>query len=106
MALAIAGCASGPPLQPEGHRLPPLVTATADQAGVRDLRGAFRTALCNRLASGAERGCDEVLTRMGAEPPADGGPFPAVASQARRYRIGIVPGFFAECLDDDARPFE
>jgi len=106
LAAVMAGCASGPPLQPEGHRLSPLVTATADQAGVRDLRAGYRTALCDRLASGAERGCDKVLTRMGAEPPADGAPFPTIEAQARRYRIGIVPGFFAECLDDDARPFE
>ena len=104
LALALSACASGPPLQPEGHRLAPLVTATAQQAGVRDLRGDFRAALCERLA-GAERGCDRVLTRMGAEPAPDGAPFPPVEAQARRYRIGIVPGFLAGCLDDDARPF-
>jgi hypothetical protein len=104
LALAVAGCASGPPLQPEGHRSPPLVTTTADQAGVRDLRGAFRTALCDRLA-GAEPGCDKVLTRMGGEPPPDTDPFPSVEAQASRYRIGIVPGFLAECLDDEARPY-
>jgi hypothetical protein len=105
LLLAVAGCASGPPLQPEGHRLPPLVTATADQAGVRDLRAGYRAALCDRLGEKAERGCDEVLTRMGAEPPPDGKPFPPVAAQASRYRIGIVPGFFAECMDDEYQPF-
>ena len=105
LAAAAAGCASGPPLQPEGHRLPPLVTTTADQAGVRDLRADFRVALCERLGEKAERGCDDVLTRMGAEPPPDGKPFPPVAEQARRYRIGIVPGFFAECMEDEHQPF-
>ena len=103
--LAAAGCASGPPLQPEGHRLPPLVTATADQAGVRDLRAPYRAALCERLAGNADHPCEKVLTRMGGEPDPDGKPFPAVAAQAKAYRIGIVPGFFAECLDDEARPF-
>jgi hypothetical protein len=58
------------------------------------------------MSSTVERGCDKVLTRMGAEPPPDGRPFPTVAEQARRFRIGVVPGFFAECLDDDQRPFE
>jgi hypothetical protein len=105
LAAAVAGCASGPPLQPEGHRLPPLVTATADQAGVRDLRAGYRAALCERLGEKAERGCDEVLTRMGAEPPPDGMPFPSVETQARRYRIGIVPGFLAECMDEEHQPF-
>jgi hypothetical protein len=103
--LALAGCASGPPLRPEGQRLPPLVTATADQAGVRDLRASFRAALCERLAGSPDHPCEKVLTRMGGEPEADGKPFPSVAVQAKAFRIGIVPGFFAECLDDEARPF-
>jgi hypothetical protein len=106
LLLSLAACASGPPLQPEGHRLAPLVTATADQAGVRDLRGDFRAALCERLANDPAHPCGSVLTRMGAEPPPSGGAGPTIAQQASRFRIGIVPGFFAECLEDEARPFQ
>jgi hypothetical protein len=105
LLLALAGCASGPPLRPEGQRLPPLVTATADQAGVRDLRAPFRAALCARLAGSPDHPCEKVLTRMGGEPDPEGKPFPSVPEQAKAFRIGIVPGFFAECLDDEARPF-
>jgi hypothetical protein len=101
----MAGCASGAPLRPEGQRLPPLVTATADQAGVRDLRAPFRAALCALLAGSPDHPCEKVLTRMGSESDPDGRPFPSVAEQAKAFRIGIVPGFFAECLDDEARPF-
>jgi hypothetical protein len=103
--LALAGCASGPPLRPEGQRLTPLVTATADQAGVRALGASVRAALCERLAGSPDHPCEKVITRMGGEPEADGKPFPLVAEQAKAFRIGIVPGFFAECLDDEARPF-
>ena len=105
LLLALAGCASGPPLRPEGQRLPPLVTATVDQAGVRDLRAPFRAALCALLAGSPDHPCEKVLTRMGGEPDPEGKPFPSVAEQAKAFRIGIVPGFFAECLDDEARPF-
>ena len=42
---------------------------------------------------------------MGGEAAADGRAFPRAADVARKYRIAIVPGFFAECLEDDARPF-
>ncbi len=103
-AAVAAGCAAGPGLGPEPERMSPLVTATAGQAGVRDLRPAFRAATCARL-SATDMPCDHVLTRMGGEGPADMAPFPGVYEQIRRYRIGIVPGFLAECIDDAYRPF-
>ena len=83
----------------------PLVTATAGQAGVRDLRPQFRAAVCARLRGAGDPDCGDVLTRMGGEGPTDTGAFPPIDVQLRRYRIGIVPGFLAECLDDADRPF-
>jgi hypothetical protein len=100
-----AGCAPGPGLRPEPDRMSPLVTATGGQAGVRDLRPAFRAQVCARLRGTDDPPCDAVLTRMGGEGPVEEAPFPGVYEQSRRYRIGIVPGFFAECLDDAYRPF-
>ena len=105
LALTMAGCAAGPGLRPEAERTSPLVTAPGGQAGLRDLRAGFRSALCARLAEAPGRTCDQVITRMGAEPSPDGQPFPPASAIAGRYRIGIVPGFLAECLDDEARPF-
>jgi len=105
LALTVAGCAAGPGLRPEADRMSPLVTAPGGQAGLRDLRAGFRTALCTQLAGAPGRTCDQVITRMGGEPLPDDRPFPAPSVIASRYRIGIVPGFLAECFDDEARPF-
>jgi hypothetical protein len=85
--------------------MPPIVTAPGEQAGVRDLRADFRSALCARLAGVPGRTCEQVITRMGGEAPLDARPFPPLPAIASRYRIGIVPGFLAECLDDEARPY-
>jgi hypothetical protein len=104
LALLLSACAAKP-LRPEAERLAPFVTAPVAAAGVRDLRPAFRSALCAELASDAAHPCEKVLTRMGGEAPGDGRPFPSAADVARKYRIAFVPGFFAECLEDDARPF-
>jgi hypothetical protein len=82
--------------------MPPTVMVTLDQAGVHDLRGQFRAALCPKL-SNETRPCDDVLVRFPGEadvtrptPPQD---------LPQRYRIVFVPGLFAECLDAFARPF-
>jgi hypothetical protein len=104
LAALLAGCAAAP-LRPEADRLPPLVTTTAEQAAVRDLRAAYRAALCAQLAGVPGRTCGQVLTRMGGEPEPDGRPFPATAELALRYRIAIVPGILGECLGDEDRPY-
>ena len=104
LAALLASCAAKP-LRPEADRLPPLVTTPIALAGVRDLRPEFRAALCARLADDPAHPCGKVLTRMGGEAAIDPQVFATPAELAHQYRIGIVPGFFAECLDDDSRPF-
>jgi hypothetical protein len=82
--------------------MPPSVMVTLDGAGVRDLRGQYRSSLCSKL-SARTRPCDDVLLRYPGETVAAA---PGTSSDlARRYRIAFVPGLFAECLDGLARPF-
>jgi len=95
LALGV-GCASTPPTLPA----PPSFPGAAAE---KDLRAAYRAAVCGRLAPDAAR-CDLVLRREANEPTAVQAavPEPPVAA---RYRIGIVPGFFAECLEPVLKPF-
>ena len=80
----------------------PLVLTTLASAGVRDLRGAYRAALCRRLPAPASN-CDQVLLELGGEPESPSrDPRPAAF---QRYRIGFVPGLLAECFDAVVRPF-
>jgi hypothetical protein len=102
----LVGCAA-PPARPSADRLPPLLLTTHDQAGVRDLRGAFRSALCAQLGAAPTRPCDDVLTRVFGETDGDAAapPTKANARPMASFRIAIVPGFFAECLPPEVRPF-
>jgi hypothetical protein len=81
-----------------------VLVTTAD-AGVRDLRGIYRSALCRQV--GDVDACARLLRRLPGEPAADAAaePPPPLAELARRYRIAFVPGFFSECFDGYARPF-
>ena len=99
--LAVMGCASIP-LTPYSEDMPPSVMVALDGAGVHDLRGQYRAALCPKL-SDPTRSCDDVLLRYPGETDAAA---PATSNDlARRYRIAFVPGLFSECLDGVARPF-
>ena len=99
----LASCASVT-LPPEAERPPPLVTRVAGDSGLVDLRGQFRATLCALLADRRGRGCESLLTRMGAE-PAGAGVTSDSATLAARFRLAIVPGFLAECLAPANRPF-
>jgi len=99
--LLTVGCASKP-LTPYSEQMPPTVMVTLDGAGVRDLRGQFRAALCPKLST-ADPPCDDVLLRFPGE--SDGAMMAASRDLTQRYRIVFVPGLFAECLDAVARPF-
>ena len=98
--LFLTACASRP-LARYSEQMPPTVMVTLDQAGVRDLRGQFRAALCPRLAADAPP-CDELLPRFPGENDA---PREPTRDLRPRYRIVFVPGLFNECLDRVARPF-
>ena len=80
----------------------PVILATLADAGVTDLRGPYRAALCRRPPPGGPL-CDDVLLRLSGEiatpaalPPPD---------LLRQYRVAFVPGLFAECLEPLVRPF-
>jgi len=79
-----------------------MVLSTPAESGVRDLRAAYREAVCRRLAPGGPA-CPEVLLRLSGE--SDTPPAPPDSDFAARYRIGFVPGFLAECFDAFAHTF-
>jgi hypothetical protein len=98
--LALAACAPEPPLYSDAT--PPVLMTTPAEAGIVDLRGRYRAALCRRLPVDEPR-CDDVLLRLpGESAPPSAAPRP---DDLRRYRIGLVPGLFSECFQALARPF-
>jgi hypothetical protein len=100
-AMVLAGCAAEQaPLYPESA--PPMVLATPADTGGVDLRATYRATVCPRLPADS-RPCGDVLLRLAGEGHAAA--LPDAADLARRYRIGFVPGFLAECFDDYLRPF-
>lgn len=101
LLMLLAGCATEP-LATYSEGMPPTVMVTLDHAGVHDLRGEFRAALCPRLKP-KEAPCDKVLLRFPGETFA--APVTPMAGLQQRYRIAFVPGLFAECLDGIIRPF-
>ena len=104
LASLLASCAAVPGAE-HPDEMPPSLLVTADEAGVRDLRGPYRATVCRRLAPDAPA-CDYVLRRLPGEAPSPEAPAPRpLAELARRYRIAFVPGFFSECFDAFAQPF-
>ena len=64
----LAGCATGQGSFRTDSTSPSILVATRD-AGVRDLRGAYRAAVCRRLTAEASA-CEDVLLRLAGEPAA------------------------------------
>jgi hypothetical protein len=100
-ALVFSACQSRP-VELYSRALPPVVLATVDDTGVRDLRASYRAALCRRLPATGPA-CEDVLLRLPGEGPP--GAHPATDGLPGRYRIAFVPGFFAECFHRFVRPF-
>ena len=100
LALHMA-CAASQSIDRPDAIAPYTIVAIRD-AGVRDLRGEFRAAVCARLPADGPA-CDDVLLRLGGETAAT--PQPPVENLADRYRIAFVPGLFSECFEAFARPF-
>jgi hypothetical protein len=81
--------------------LAPVVLAPLAVAGVEDLRGRYRAAVCARLP--AAWPCDQVLVRRpGETPTAATVPPPDLA---QRYRLVFVPGLLADCVQQFIQPF-
>ncbi|HSF07552.1 MAG TPA: hypothetical protein VLG10_17365 [Methylomirabilota bacterium] len=99
-ALLLAACTAEPIATPADTR-PPAAMSTMD-TGARDLRPLYRTEVCARLPADA-LACDAVLRRLPDEAP--GQPRPAATYLPSRYRVALVPGLFAECLEGVVRPF-
>jgi len=108
IALALSAAAAPVRSAPAAEGAPPAevytpttIVAVRD-AGVRDLRGAFRAAACARLPAEGPP-CNEVLLALANEPAAIA--LPRAEHLPHRYRIAFVPGLFNECFEDLARPF-
>jgi hypothetical protein len=101
-ALALlTACAAGEGIG-RGDVIPPSTIVAIRDAGVRDLRGEFRAAVCTRLEVDGPA-CEDVLLRLAGEPAAT--TLPPAEDLAQRYRIAFVPGLFSECFAAFARPF-
>jgi len=100
-APVLAACAAQP-LERFSEDSPPVVLATLNDAGVRDLRAAYRGAVCARLPQGAPH-CEDVLLRLPGE--GEAGALPSPQDPAARYRIAFVSGLFSECFERLVRAF-
>src|SRR6185295_4072542 len=94
---------AGEPLVPYSPDTPPLVLATAAQAGVEDARARFREVYCAVLEARADelpdyRPCEEALTRVGAEPAGTGRRVDLGPSKRGLVAVG-VPGIGYECFE-------
>src|SRR4030095_3642107 len=90
IAVMVAACASAP--LPRGDEALPSLPRALAEPGIRDLRGAYRAALCPRLLNGDD--CARTLHRFAGESPA---PRPPPADPAQ-FRLLFVPGFLATCF--------
>src|SRR5437016_5178178 len=99
--LALTACLSVPG-RSHPDKAAPAILASLQAAGVHDLRGAYREALCRRLRHDGVS-CDDVLLRLpGEEALYTASP---AADLARRYRVAFVPGMLADCVGTMVRPF-
>ena len=99
--LALTACLSVPG-RSHPDKAAPAILASLQAAGVHDLRGAYREALCRRLRPDGVS-CDDVLLRLpGEEALYTASP---AADLARRYRVAFVPGMLADCVGTMVRPF-
>jgi hypothetical protein len=91
-------------LVPYSETMPPVVLAPLAAAGVEDVRGRYRAAVCARLPAASP--CDQVLIRLPGETPASTTiPPPDLADLAQRYRLVFVPGLLADCGERLVQPF-
>lgn len=100
-ALIFAGCAanSSPVIE---ETMPPIVVATLNDAGIKDIRHLYRAAVCRQLPADSLP-CEELILRFPGESDSS-----AVMSQrdiTSLYRIGFVPGIFNDCFNGAFHPF-
>jgi hypothetical protein len=101
VAVLLVSCSTKPYL-PYPETMPPTVLATLADAGIKDLRNLYRTAVCGQLPTGSPP-CDELILRFPNEAVA--GSVSRQTDIQDRYRIAFVPGFFSDCLNGTFYPF-
>jgi hypothetical protein len=99
--MLLGGC-TAPLLRFEPEAVPAVLMPAA-LAGVEDLRARYREVLCAVLRAGdaaaGEARCDAVLHRMALEGAPTGRPV-HLGPPRLRLRLGIVPGYGADCMED------
>jgi hypothetical protein len=93
---ALSGCAIVPPPIPGPLPFPGV-------APDHDLRADYRAVACAKVPAGSPP-CDSRLRVEAGEGPLPMAPL-RDAGAASRYRVGFVPGLFAECIAPLIRPF-
>jgi hypothetical protein len=79
--------------------MPPAVLLPASLAGIEDLRPRYREILCAVSREEAPAACETMLHRLGGEGAPTGRPVDLGPPQ-QRLRLGIVPGYGADCFAD------
>src|SRR5690606_8803946 len=81
-------------------------TASATWQAARDLRPAFRHALCAQPPTAGT--CTQILRRLPGEPAQAHLQSPATpaATLARRWRLAFVPGLLSGCAGARIAPFQ
>jgi len=100
-ALFLFGCAAKS-LLPLQETMPPIVLTALSDAGIKDLRHLYRTAVCGQLPADSPP-CEELILRF----PGEASPSAPLTQRdiANRYRIGFVPGLFSDCFYGIFHPF-
>jgi hypothetical protein len=99
--LLLFGCTAKSVL-PVAETTPPIVLATLDDAGVKDLRHLYRAAVCGQLPTGSLP-CEELILRFPNEAAARS--LSTKGDIKDHYQIAFVPGFFSDCLNGIFYPF-
>lgn len=101
VAVPVVSCNTKPYLtHPE--TMPPIVIATLEDAGIKDLRHLYRAAVCAQLPANSPP-CEELILRFPDEARLNA-PL-AQRDISNRYRIGFVPGLLSDCLNRIFYPF-
>jgi hypothetical protein len=103
LAALLAACSSKP-IVPYTTDAAPQALLPVTRAGIDDERGRFREVVCAIMEDhGKElphyRACDEILVRLGKEPPGTGAPVNLGPAQ-RKLIAALVPGVGWECIQN------
>ena len=101
--ILLAACASKP-MVPYTTDAAPQVLLPVSRAGIDDQRGRFREIVCAIMEDHGKdlphfRPCDQVLVRLGEEPPGTGAPV-NLGTARRKLIAAFVPCVGWECIED------